>query len=539
MSQDQGEEERHIYGSAWSSRLSRDLIEGLANAPAPRQQVWGDGESGYELDVVQSRPYALQKAARLPITDVLDRLEVWDESMEWDKIDFIFVDAGPCSDQRRHYTAYGGPQWLARDMVQFLLHHEIESQSGVITKSDFSACLRASRSISGVEVEKVFDRMREAVELGLQTTGNYDRDYAAKLPKMVILSMLGRWNIKIMESWECTEATCRDDAPAVVHKERQLTSDVTKYMTRSQTLSNKSMVLFSLVSLNLEQLAVCMALQLARRCRLRVHGCIVDSVLVNGTFEQLDYLRQETERMRREDGSQILQVKGCLRAASKHIFSGRVITPKMSPWRAFTPCQGERLFSPNFGKWYTQPHFAHKRIWRQVIEPEGVGSCDADDTFQAWAAQQCVDNGGGVVLGRGGVGKTECIKKNSGIIEALGETLLCLSDYTRTGGSIEGETVLMHLHKLARTKESVLILDEISMVSLSIFAHLAEGQLVGRKICVVGDPYQLPAIGQDPLRWSKLIGSDFLHDLCGGLEIQLRAFRRRKRYSRSIGILTW
>ena len=41
-----GEEERHVYGSAWSSRLSRDLIEGLANAPAPRQQVWGDGMSG-------------------------------------------------------------------------------------------------------------------------------------------------------------------------------------------------------------------------------------------------------------------------------------------------------------------------------------------------------------------------------------------------------------------------------------------------------------------------------------------------------------
>jgi hypothetical protein len=76
-----GEEERHVYGSAWSSRLSRDLLEGLVNAPAPRQQVWGDGESGYELDVVQSRPYGLQKAARLPITDVLDRLEEWDETM--------------------------------------------------------------------------------------------------------------------------------------------------------------------------------------------------------------------------------------------------------------------------------------------------------------------------------------------------------------------------------------------------------------------------------------------------------------------------
>ena len=526
-----GEEERHVYGSAWSSRLSRDLLEGLVNAPAPRQQVWGDGEEGFELDVVQSRPYGLQKSARLPITDVLDKLELWDPTMEWDTIDFIFIDAGPCSEHQRHYTAYGGPQWFARELVEFILQHEIESQSGLITTGDFSACLRASRSISGVEVERVFDRMRAAVELGLQTTGNYERAYAEKLPKLVILSMLGRWNTKVTESWECCETTCRDDAHATVHKDRKLTGDFTKYMTRFQTLSNKSMVLFSLVSLNMEQLAVCTALQLARRCRLQIHGCIVDSVIVNGTFEQLDFLKRETERLMRPDGSQILQVKDGLRAASKHVFSERIITAKLSPWRPFTPCQGERLFSPNFGKWYTQPHFAHQRTWRRIIEPEGIGSCDANDTFQAWAAQQCVDNGGGCVFGRGGVGKSELIKRLREKFESLGETVYVLATTHVQAAQIEGDTVLMHLHRLARTKESVLILDELSMVSLPIFSYIAEGQLVGRKICVVGDPYQIPPVGQDPERWSKLLGSDFLHDLCGGLEIQLRAFRRRKRTS--------
>ena len=139
-------------------------------------------------------------------------------------------------------------------------------------------------------------------------------------------------------------------------------------------------------------------MQLARRCRLQIHGTIVDSVLVNGSFEQLDYLRRETERMLRPDGSQILQVKGS-RAAPKHTFMERAIAPKISPWRAFTPCQGERLFTPNFGAWYHDPHFAHRRVWEIMGEAEGVGTCDVRDTFQEEAANRVVENGGGLIEG--------------------------------------------------------------------------------------------------------------------------------------------
>ena len=91
-------------------------------------------------------------------------------------------------------------------------------------------------------------------------------------------------------------------------------------------------------------------------------------------------------------------------------------------------------------------------------------------------------------MGRGGVGKTELIKRLREKFEALGETVYVLATTHVQAAQIEGDTVLMHLHKLARTKQSVLILDELSMVSLPIFSYIAEGQLVGRKICVVGDP---------------------------------------------------
>ena len=78
---------------------------------------------------------------------------------------------------------------------------------------------------------------------------------------------------------------------------------------------------------------------------------------------------------------------------------------------------------------------------------------------------------------------------------------------------VEGDTILSHLHKYSRSKEGVLIVDELSMISLAIFVHLAEGLFIGRKFCIVGDPFQFPPIGSNIARWSKLIRSDFLHDM--------------------------
>ena len=145
------------------------------------------------------------------------------------------------------------------------MEHGVQSADGVITKLHFGAVFRASRSITGKELELVFDRMRAAIEDGLQETGNFARPYAHSLPKLCLLSILGRWNTKVLQNWSCVEATTRDDAPIVVHKERQLDSETTKYMTQHSTLTNSTMVFFSLVTLSQEHLDCCRAIQLARR----------------------------------------------------------------------------------------------------------------------------------------------------------------------------------------------------------------------------------------------------------------------------------
>ena len=89
-------------------------------------------------------------------------------------------------------------------------------------------------------------------------------------------------------------------------------------------------------------------------------------------------------------------------------------------------------------------------------------------------------------------------------------------------------TILSQLHRFSRSKERVLIVDKLSMISLATFAHLAEGLFIGRVFVVVGDPYQISPIGSNTVRWQKLVRSDFLHDMCNGLCVTLRKFRRRQ-----------
>jgi len=92
--------------------------------------------------------------------------------------------------------------------------------------------------------------------------------------------MQGLWNAKIAQAWECCESSTRDDAHLVVHKERQLPDPhITKYMTQHTTLTNQSMGLFSLLSLNQEHLMLCHAIRLARAYQLQIHRTIFNSVL--------------------------------------------------------------------------------------------------------------------------------------------------------------------------------------------------------------------------------------------------------------------
>ena len=93
----------------------------------------------------------------------------------------------------------------------------------------------------------------------------------------------------------------------------------------------------------------------------------------------------------------------------------------------------------------------------------------------------------------------------------------------------EGETILHELHSKILSTRSVIIIDEMSMVSLRMWALLATMQFMGNIFVCMGDPdgQFLPISDQ---HWHEQLEgidrSDFMHTLCRGLRVELHKFRR-------------
>jgi hypothetical protein len=99
---------------AWSSRLSRNVLKALIAAPTAGQIIFGAGAEASELDVVSCRSFALQKAARIPVADLLDRVEAFNGP----DFDLFFIDERwPNLTDPPMFYAYAGPRWYGRELT--------------------------------------------------------------------------------------------------------------------------------------------------------------------------------------------------------------------------------------------------------------------------------------------------------------------------------------------------------------------------------------------------------------------------------------
>ena len=75
--------------------------------------------------------------------------------------------------------------------------------------------------------------------------------------------------------------------------------------------------------------------------------------------------------------------------------------------------------------WHINSRFKYKRVWRELIEEEGVGTCDVNDTWQEQMADEIVKNRGANITGAGGCGKSrilELVKKKFQDLNFIVET---------------------------------------------------------------------------------------------------------------------
>ena len=108
-------ERRSIYGKTLYSELNIDVLEGLLDAPKPRQIYFGDNTKNcLELDITKCRRRALEKSCSdFPEACILDTIQDYTGQ----EFDYAYVDAGqPDMTDFQNYCFYSGPGWYHNEL---------------------------------------------------------------------------------------------------------------------------------------------------------------------------------------------------------------------------------------------------------------------------------------------------------------------------------------------------------------------------------------------------------------------------------------
>ena len=162
-----------------------------------------------------------------------------------------------------------------------------------------------------------------------------------------------------------------------------------------------------------------------------------------------------------------------------------------------------------------------------------------EDHCDVWAkAEEIVMSGQSLrIEGGAGVGKSTLTKKLVAKLRERGERVVCTSLTHVAARILEGQTIQSFLHRYVISgtfstggKPSWLVIDEYSMLGISICSFLAQLLLTDTKFIVIGDEHQL----EHPANcWAgeihsstKLSTSRLLWEMCGGNMVLLSKCRR-------------
>jgi hypothetical protein len=242
--------------------MSRDLLEQFHMAPKPPQLFVGrvkEGDLG--LDVVQCRTHALKSNnGALPRFNLLDKPEPYDPATEYD---FYYVDAGFIRTQQELYERlpYTGPGWYWREAWKYL------------PKDKTTYGLKASEHCPSTLMSNAIDFLSSCVNTVLCLDPNKD-----KICKQYILALIGLWGKRYQYSWRVTKSVSEDDRLGALFKSVPCADGKLELFTRTETLTNSTMLPIHLIALNMEHVYDKLAIDAARMRGYGIKGIRVDCV---------------------------------------------------------------------------------------------------------------------------------------------------------------------------------------------------------------------------------------------------------------------
>ena len=260
------------------------------------------------------------------------------------------------------------------------------------------------------------------------------------------------------------------------------------------------------IALDVEQLRIAQATATLQRYEghLKIVGAHVDGVffLCHSLESALIYFEMEHEHLF-PDKSPMFHLKN-------------EPTCKVPTWPATDPDRSQNL--------EFRPH-----TWR-VLQEQEVPDAVA-------LANLVKEHGGLQLIGAAGTGKSTIVRKLVPELAKLfpGVKVLAMALRHCTAMLICGKTISHYLHKYRRKggapkAGTIVVIDEWSEVQLHTWVELARWKLVGVIFILVGDAdgQRKPIFDkwQDAMNEKDIRKSQLVHELCGGLRLELSVYRR-------------
>lgn len=588
-----------IYRKPLESHLSRNALEAFFDAPKPQQLMFGDGAPDcLKVDAIRCRSNALiHNEWSLPVASIIDEPVRYDPSGAkdpyhlYDCADFYYIDAGEPLDDPCDALPYAGPNWYWYENASAILGFG-RSKDGRIDQSHILYSFKASNHEQPNVLAEAYAKIEAIVAAAMTGQTNpktslcpqglrpYTEDEIRKQAKFMILAMQGSWTSQHHHSWQVVNSLYEESCPGPVHMYRPNTDGTRRLMTRTDMLTNRTMFLIGRIALDKEHLHLWQLIfrlkQIPRAPTL--HGCINDCLYLRPVKENEEKLADKITNLiaehvwlrfkngdpkfKLERTKEVVHFDETGRASiriddEEHLFlcdapenkhTWKYAAPKPSRWThlgggdwgAEILQEKDQLKEDgwSYGHWSVNGAFLVDPPWNDIAEEKGIGR-GPDDTFQEEMAEKLAQTGGGMVIGRGGTGKSHLIKLLVPKLEKIGYTVICIA-FTHVavanlnGVECDAHTILHLLYKFVGSKKckkkNAVIIDECSMVPMSMWSALLNMRFLGHEIYVMGDYEGQFTPIEDSHRqhqWEQLWNSRFMLDMCNGLRIKLNKFRRQ------------
>ena len=504
--------------NAYMSRFSAETWEGFVMSRRPTQMVCNLHDAlprlqCMEVDVKSCRLAGVVEANvhRIPIFSPLDEFQ---KPTEGAIADYSWVDIGTVRSPLGSYI-YDGPRWYDTATVKFMLAYKVCKWHHILLvfnatahrpPEDLAAKLRKMRSVW----HDVGGSKQGEAWAGQKAK---KKDCKELLAKTSLLGLLGAWGRTENYRHSLVTTSHPDDIPwsglctsrPTPFSETTETGFVFNDITwKQQILNLGSFLPLNLIGRSQERLQVASALAILKRCTELRHvlSIQVDALYIQAPKRDFQKLEVTFKGLRYCHLHKSPYPKALAMGDTPRIQKSLKITSLSSTHLHQEPCKSTELVyrvktcEPRFpgGKLkiatHTEPPYPKLLEWDTQTESKR----GPDDFLQRILDHVSADKSF-TCIGCPGTGKTWILAKVKEHLEALGKKVACIAP-THAGARLlpEGDTIHHFVGKFAMLGafQGWLLLDEISMGCLPLFAALDQLRLGGTKIATFGDFQQLP-----------------------------------------------